>query len=293
MSDVYVSVIIPTYNDWTRLSLCLQALAGQRFPQAQFEILIVNNNPADPPPAGFWVPCNGRIITEAKAGSYAARNAALKIARGEIIAFTDSDCIPDQNWIQNAVAYFRQQPTCSRIAGNISIFPNGLKPTATDLYNSIFEFPQLHYIQHSGTSVTANLFTYKKVFDEVGLFNEKLFSLGDLEWGKQAHKAGFQIHFVENVVVKHPSRSFTELIKKVKRIGGGQATFKQRSAFRSFLSCLNDARPRLYIAAQIYRYGRHLNPVEKLKVLLLRYYLLTVRAAEKFRVLQGKQPERA
>lgn len=292
MEDLFVSVIIPTYRDWDRLRLCIDALSGQSYPKESFEVIIVNNDTGDGVPAGFQLPAGFQIITEEKKGSYAARNAALKMARGEIYAFTDSDCIPDTNWIKNAVTYLKQHETCSRVGGPVSIFPSGPKATTTDHYNSIFEFPQIIYTKYSGTGVTANLFAYKKVFDAVGPFDEKLLSLGDLEWGKLANKAGFPIHYVENVVVKHPSRSLAELITKVKRIGGAQAAFENKSKFQSFLGCVGDVRPRLYIIKQIYRYGTHMSLFEKTKVLLLRHYLLYVRASEKFKVLQGKQPER-
>lgn len=292
MEYMFVSVIIPTYRDWDRLALCVEALSKQSYPRHCFEVVIINNDPNHPAPPQFTLPEHFKIITETKPGSYAARNAALEIVKGEIIGFTDSDCIPDKDWITNAITYFKQHPTCSRIAGNVSIFPNGPRPTTTDLYNSVFEFPQVIYSKYFGTGVTANLFTYKKVFDSVGPFNEKLFSLGDLEWGKLAHSAGFQIHYVESVVVKHPSRSLADLIIKVKRIGGAQGQSRNRNAFQSLLSCIADVSPKLYIIKQIYRYGAHMNLFEKTKVLLLRHYLLYVRAAEKFRVLQGKQPER-
>ncbi len=291
MAENFVSVIIPTYNDWARLAICVKALSEQTYPKEKFEVIIVNNNAADQTPAGFSLPANFTIITEAKPGSYAARNAALKIVNGDVLAFTDSDCIPDKKWIENAVAYFSQHEDCSRIAGSIAIFPNGPKATTTDHYNTIFEFPQVSYAA-AGTGVTANLFTYKKVFDAVGPFDDKLFSLGDLEWGKLAHKAGFKIHYVANVIVKHPSRTLSDLITKVKRIGGGQAKFEQGSKFRTLLGCVNDVRPKYYIAKQIFTSGHGLGVADKIKVLFLRHYLLYIRAAEKFKVVQGKQAER-
>src|SRR5690606_33493940 len=101
-----ISVIIPTYHDWARLILCVEALKNQSFPQEDFEVLIVNNDPLDKVPAGFPIFPNFSIINEEKPGSYAARNSAIKIAKGEILAFTDSDCIPDKDWLQNAYRYF-------------------------------------------------------------------------------------------------------------------------------------------------------------------------------------------
>lgn len=293
MEGKFVSVLIPTYRDWERLSLCVKALAHQSYTQELFEVIIINNDPTDPAPANFVLPDNFKIITEAKPGSYAARNAGLKMAKGEIIAFTDADCIPSPDWIQNAVYYLNNNRFCSRIAGYIEIFYNNPKPTTAEYYNSIFAFPQKSHATYSGTSVTGNMITYKNVFDAVGVFDDTLLSLGDLEWGKRAHKAGFQIQYVENVRVKHPARTLKELIKKEKRVGGGQGSMGRSSTVRNLINYLADNRPRLYIIKHIYRYSKGIGLLDKVKVLLLRHYLLYIRATEKLRVQSGKQPERA
>src|SRR5688572_8110282 len=136
----YISIVIPTYRDWERLDLCIAALTRQTYPREAFEVIIVNNDPADQPPAGLLLPENYRLITEAKTGSYAARNTALKIVRGTIIGFTDSDCIPDADWISNAVSYLAATPGCSRVAGHISIFYQSHRPSVAELYNTIFSF---------------------------------------------------------------------------------------------------------------------------------------------------------
>src|SRR5690554_6136694 len=90
----FVSVIIPTYHDWERLRLCLDSLNRQTYPKERYEIIVVNNDPEDVVPANFVVPNNFTILEESKPGSYAARNRAIQAAKGEIYAFTDSDCQP-------------------------------------------------------------------------------------------------------------------------------------------------------------------------------------------------------
>ena len=86
-----VSIIIPTYKDWSRLNLCLKAMENQSYPLEKFEVIVVNNAPGENPPSGFLFRNNWTLITEEKSGSYAARNKALKICKGKIVGFTDSD----------------------------------------------------------------------------------------------------------------------------------------------------------------------------------------------------------
>src|SRR5690554_5645873 len=116
-----ITVIIPTYHDWDRLQLCLNALQNQSLPNNGIEIIVVNNNPYDLVPDTLYIPSNVKIINEGKPGSYAARNKAVRESQGIFLAFTDSDCIPDKNWLFNALQIFENK-NISRIGGKVSIF---------------------------------------------------------------------------------------------------------------------------------------------------------------------------
>lgn len=296
MERLFVSIIIPTYNDWDRLALCLNALESQSFPQDQFEVVVANNDPEDLTPGGFRCLPNCQVITEKKPGSYAARNAALKIAKGDIIGFTDSDCIPDKDWIKNAVNYFDINKTCDRIAGKVAIFFKGTVPTKAELYDKLYAFNQKEYVTNSGTGVTANMFSYKHIFDKLGPFKEDLMSGGDFSWGTNAQEKGYSIHYVENVIVYHPGRqTLQELIKKERRVGGSQAIFLKKKGGKAsnFFYFLRELRPRLTTIGFLYRNGTDLSWSNKFYMYIYRQYLLSVRAYEKFRVQNGKKANRA
>ncbi|CAM4316270.1 glycosyltransferase [Vreelandella rituensis] len=218
-SSPRVSVIVPTYYDWMRLQLCVVALQKQSLPRDAFEVIIVNNAPGDMPPPDFFLPKNYKLISEDKAGSYAARNAALKISRGEIIAFTDSDCIPDPFWLESAVA--RLDNGAERIAGKIELFFQTDKLKIVEIYEKAFGFDQKKYAQ-SGGSATANMVTWSKHFETVGYFDDSLMSGGDNEWGWRAEDKGIPIEYTPEVIVNHPARSdIKAMLKKRKRVIGG------------------------------------------------------------------------
>ncbi len=233
---IVVSVIIPTYKDWPRLKLCLDALCKQTYPQDQFEVIVVNNDPDDSCP--FELPANNmKIIEEAKPGSYAARNAGIKIAKGEILAFTDSDCIPDERWISNTIELF-QIGSYDRVAGNISIFKTEHTTNFTFLYQKYFSMKQNDYVKQHSSALTANLLVKKEAFTKAGMFREDLYSGGDYEWGVRASKNGLSIIYEPNAIIYHPSReSFSEILKKKRRTVGGsyQIKYKNYSLFRIFL----------------------------------------------------------
>ncbi|GAB2795317.1 glycosyltransferase [Halomonas shantousis] len=224
---ISVSVVIPTFHDWERLGLCLKALEEQSYPKSHYEIIVVNNDPDDSPSdiSGDFV-----LISEHKPGSYAARNAGIRIAQGEVIAFTDSDCIPDKHWLENAVAQLREKKV-DRVAGHVEVFFNNAKANATELYEKVVAFDQ-NKNANNGVSVTANFITYRREFSRVGYFNEELMSGGDFEWNGRATRLGLSIVYDDKCIVYHPARSsLEELKRKIRRVTYGTATYEKQPRF--------------------------------------------------------------
>jgi len=214
-----ISVIIPTYHDWERLMHCLNAIRRQSIASTSYEVIIVNNDPEDRVPAGFEMPVNFRFLDEGKPGSYAARNAALKVARGRVIAFTDSDCLPDPDWLVNGLQYLTDG--ADRVAGRVDLYFRSKHLSWSEIYEKAFSFQQQKNAAQ-GFSVTANLITWRETLDDVGHFNESLMSGGDREWNSRATAMGKSIVFGDICTVSHPARaSFSELIEKRKRVTGG------------------------------------------------------------------------
>lgn len=216
-----VSVIMPVYNDYKRLDLCLEALAKQSY-AGDFEIIVADNNSSEFDDTVIDKYPNVKKIIETKPGSYAARNKALPLLRGQIIAFTDSDCIPSPDWLKNGVAML-QNDDVELIAGNVDIFfesPSD-KPNWVEIFESILAFPQKENAA-LGRSVTANLLITSAALTEAGKFEEDTFSGADYQFTRRATSQGFNIAFGENVTVKHPARnSIAQIRKKARRVVGG------------------------------------------------------------------------
>jgi glycosyltransferase involved in cell wall biosynthesis len=286
----FVSVIIPVFRDWYTLNNCLSALSKQTYNLNDFEIIIVNNDPNEQVPDYMRLTSNNIVVVEEKPGSYAARNKGLTIARGEIIGFTDSDCIPDKDWIKNAVSFLNENKSFSRVAGPVQIILKSTQPTIIEKYNQLFAFPQTWLINNGGGSVTANLFVYKSVFEDIGGFDDTLMSMGDKFWGMKAEAAGYKIAYDERVIVYHPPRTLSELIKKEKRHGGVVTNLNQDNKLNYFLDYLFEFRPRL--TGIKYMLGRRKRLKDRIIIPLLRHFLILIRARERLKVQFGKKANR-
>lgn len=216
----YVSVIVPVYNNRDQLKICLDALASQTYPQDQYEIIVVDNN-SDQDIKGIVSQFQKAILTyEKKRGSYAARNKGISMAKGEILAFTDSDCIPHKSWLESGVSTLLSTPNCGLVGGKIEMFfqiPE--KPNAIEIYDSMKNLQQKMYIEKHHYGATANIFTFKKIFDIVGYFDATLKSGGDCEWGRRVFSAGYIMLYADHCRVAHPARnSWKTLAKKTVRV---------------------------------------------------------------------------
>ncbi len=260
-----VSVIIPVFNDTDRLRLCLEALSQQTYPQSSYEVIVVDNG-SDKSPETLLSNFPGmeiRFLFEAKVGSYAARNLAIQHAQGDILAFTDSDCIPNRDWIQKGTEKVSATNNCGLVAGKVTIFyQNGEPSNSAELYDKVSAFPQKRYVEKGKFGVTANLFTLKRIFQEVGYFNDQLVSAGDNEWGTRVNEAGYQMAYAEEAVIKHPARNSIKSIRnKALRVAYGlyQLSLIERS----------DKNKVHYKFKQLYRTGRDIKTTLNLIIKIL------------------------
>lgn len=242
-----MSVIVPVKDGLDLLAGCVRALLDQDYPDGRFEVIVADNgsvrSPADVLPADPRL----SLIEELRPGSYAARNAALTEARGEILAFTDADCLPDRGWLRAASNFLRDHPDVAMIGGRVELrYRNGEPRNGPEWYEFVQGFPQERYLS-SGFAVTANMVTRRATFDQVGVFDSSLMSGGDGEWGRRVRAAGLGQRYVPEAVVAHPARdTWGEVRIKTVRTTRGVVR-RDGQGWRSRLSLLR------LLAAQLVR----------------------------------------
>ena len=107
------------------------------------------------------------------------------------------------------------------VAGDVIIDKSKINNTA-HYYEYYYEFPINHFMHRRHFGVTANLFVKRKVFEELGGFDKRLRSGGDLEFGNRVYiSRNFKQVYKKEVRVIHPPRGYKALIKKMKRVTEG------------------------------------------------------------------------
>lgn len=236
-----ISVIIPYYKDLQNLKLLLAQLENQSLPYKHWEVIIVNNDPEISLGLHdiFPVSYNLQILEEPIPGPYAARNHGIASANGSVIAFTDSDCLPERDWLKNAWNLFSQdfKKEIGILTGPVPLFFKNPKSLSdAEVYEKYTGFTTEYYAKE-GHAITANWFSCKSVLEEFGNFNAKLKSNGDSDLSGKISQA-YQIIYRDEIKVLHPARFHTQdLVNKYKRLIGGTYTRKfqeNQKGFRAF-----------------------------------------------------------
>jgi len=101
-----ISVIIPAKNTEDTIGNCLRAVLSQRYVNTDYEVIVVDDGSTDRT-AEIAKSMRARVIQQENAGPAAARNAGAEAAYGEILAFTDADCVPSPEWLHYLTMPFR------------------------------------------------------------------------------------------------------------------------------------------------------------------------------------------
>ncbi len=99
------SIIVPAYNAERTIGRCLDALMRQDY-AGDYEVIVVDDGSTDATPdivAGYE---GVRLVRQPNAGPAVARNRGASEARGDIILFTDSDCVPEEDWVSEMLRPF-------------------------------------------------------------------------------------------------------------------------------------------------------------------------------------------
>jgi glycosyltransferase involved in cell wall biosynthesis len=292
-----VSIIIPVFNDGAHLRLCLDALAQQSYPMTRYEVLVVDNGSTEDIQSVVNDYPRVRYSIERSPGSYAARNTGIRETSGEIIAFTDADCIPNPDWIEKGVQAFLNTDNCGLIAGQIDLFfQNTTSPTSVELYDAIkIGFPQERFVNESHYGATANVFTSRQVLEQVGEFNASLKSSGDREWGQRVFAAGYRLAYAPHARVSHPARyTWKQLQKKVVRVIGGHLDLKRQQSNSWLQLCLDackesikDFLPPFRMYFYIWSYESLKNHHQRFQFLVAMMFVRYVRGWERIRLVLG------
>lgn len=113
-----ISVVVCTHNRAEQLKACLESLVSQSLDRHKYEIVVVDDASND---------CTSSVLAQFPArtarnqinlGYAASRNVGVRVARSPIVAFTDDDCVPDRDWLNELLLAFND-PDVLGVGGSV------------------------------------------------------------------------------------------------------------------------------------------------------------------------------
>lgn len=210
-----ISIIIPAYNAANKIAFCLDSLLQLDFPQENIEIIVVDNNSTDKTKEIiFSYPVT--YVFEAKRTRGAARNKGISAARGKYIAFTDSDCIVDKNWLKILLEAIESDEDVVACGGKITAYKtDNIVEKFTEKKNKLSQELAIDSDINLQVPrvVTANAIFLKEALEKIGLFDEDLITSEDTELGWRLSFSGYQMKYVPEALVYHVHiRSLTNFL---------------------------------------------------------------------------------
>lgn len=195
-----ISVIIPAHNAAGTIARCVKAVRSQTIPLDEYEVIVVDDGSTDETAEIAWQ-AGAEVVQQNRGRPAAARNAGIQAAEGDIVCFTDADCFPTPNWLEELVRPF----------DNPDII--GAKGTyATDQPELVARFVQLEYEDKydllRGQERIDFIDTYsaayrRQVLTANNCFDENFPYLEDQELSFRLAARGYGMVFQPSAVVNH------------------------------------------------------------------------------------------
>ncbi len=204
------TVVVPARDRPSETRACVESLLALDYPPDLLEIVVVDDA-SEPPLSGVLSGLPVRVLRlEENAGQSAARNLAAKTARGEVLAFTDNDCVADAGWLRSLVARLCE-PGIDVVGGQVLSPPPEGPVVAFEAVRSPLDMGILASRVGPEEPVaylpSCNLAADREVLHRLGGFDEKM-ALGedaDLVW--RALRAGCGVRYEPAARILHRHRT--------------------------------------------------------------------------------------
>ena len=196
---MFVSVIVPFYNARKNIVECVESLLSQNYSEKSYEIILVDNASRDEGPS-LLEKFKSRItlIKEERRGHSFARNRGISSAKGDIIAFVDSDCVASKDWLKHLVSSFGRA-NAAVVAGEVKAYKP--KSDVEIFYEGLMSQKKNLSYEHP-YAVTANLAFLRSVSHDVS-FDNRFSQTEDVDFCWRLLEKGYRIEYQPDALVYH------------------------------------------------------------------------------------------
>jgi cellulose synthase/poly-beta-1,6-N-acetylglucosamine synthase-like glycosyltransferase len=206
-----VSVVIPAHNEQEFITRCIASVRETGWPVERLDIVVVDNGSTDDT-ASLAARAGGRVVRYDGGTIGAVRNAGLRAARGDYVAYVDGDCTVATTWLRYAMEHFQANDRIGAVGGPC-LSPSDGTWVERSLASCRLSRQGLREVQSLATS---SFIASRKLLHEAGLFNETLLSGEDDDMSRKIRQRGLVLLSVPECHVVHYGypRTWWSMVKK-------------------------------------------------------------------------------
>jgi len=237
-----VSIIIPVKNGAAKIKDLLDSLMHVDYDRDKLEIIVVDGGSTDST-REIVSKYPVKLVVEKKPGVNAARNTGIKVSTGEVIAFTDHDCVVPKDWVKKIVKNL-QHPEVGCVGGQILRYNDEFLARYAD--ESIIPVMRIFKKKTLLSRISSpayypvgcNFAVKREAIEKTGFFDERFeYGFDELEFAERVCEKGYKILLTPEIIVKHKHRSsLSELLKQAFRYGQGGGLVPKIKGVNSVLS---------------------------------------------------------
>lgn len=221
-----MSIIIPAYNAERSIEKCIRSALAQKYPQENYEVLVVDNNSTDNTVQRIQSFADVRYILEKdRQNCFAACNTGARNARYDLFAFLDADQVADENWLRELVSGHDDERYGAM--GGRYVYDDQQLLKDIDVRGN----DNRHGIKVDGldTLGSSNCIYKRHVFEALGGFFDEWFSGADFDMAFRLQNGlKLNIKYNPNAFVVEEGRTVSEYLKREFRIGYGRMILTER-----------------------------------------------------------------
>ena len=230
-----ISVVIPVKNDAGILARCLGSLKEIDYPKESLEIIIADGMSRDTT-SQTALDRGAKVVLNEKELVVSGRNRGFEAAKGELIAFTDADCVFDKGWLKSSLKYFADELVGG--VGGMALQPEDSSDfeKAVDYIFNLAEFfrstvhrKNLERVREVSDIPGCNAIYRKVALNKVMPVDESLVTAEDVWMNFCIREAGYKLILAPDVILWHYRRNSPKrFLRQIYRFGIGRAQVGKR-----------------------------------------------------------------